>query len=76
MSRPHDNGSRYLREAFRKFFSRLPKRDAYCVDCLSRFFEEPPETIRDFLDGAGDNAAECGSCRQHKETFRPSTSLG
>jgi hypothetical protein len=30
-----------------RFFANLPR--AYCLACLSRFFEEPPETIREFL---------------------------
>jgi hypothetical protein len=64
--------SRYLRDAFRRFFAQLPR--AYCLVCLSRLFEEPPETIREFLAGVAGAATYCPGCRKYPiETFRPRT---
>jgi hypothetical protein len=55
-----------------RFFAKVPR--AYCLTCLSRFFEEPPETIREFLDRVAGAPTYCHGCRRHPvETFRPRT---
>jgi hypothetical protein len=60
--------SRSLGDAFRRFFAKLPR--AYCLACLSRFFEEPPETIREFLDGMAGAPTYCPGCGKYPvETF-------
>jgi hypothetical protein len=55
-----------------RFFANLPR--TYCLACLSRFFEEPPETIREFLDGVAGAPTYCPGCHKYPvETFRPRT---
>jgi hypothetical protein len=61
---------------FRTFLSSLPARAGYCVDCLSRLYEEPAETIGGYLGEIGiiGRQDECGNCGERKEIFRDNPS--
>jgi hypothetical protein len=63
-------------DLFRKFLNGLPARAGYCVDCLSKMWREPANTISGYLGESGlvGSHAECGNCGERKETFRGSPS--
>jgi DNA-directed RNA polymerase specialized sigma24 family protein len=61
---------------FRAFLKSL-RGQAYCVDCLSRMYDEPAPTVWRYLSENGilGRYAECGNCGKLRETFRSSSSL-
>ena len=44
-------------DLFRKFLNGLPARAGYCVDCLSKLWREPANTISGYSVRAGLSAA-------------------
>jgi hypothetical protein len=55
---------------FRAFLAGLPGR--YCIECLSRFYEQTTAVIRDYLraNEIAGRVAECANCGKQTETFR------
>jgi hypothetical protein len=53
-------------------FDVLPVAD-YCIDCLSRSYEQESSVVRAYLrvNGCVRRDAECGNCGERAEIFRP-----
>jgi hypothetical protein len=60
-----------MREEFRRFFSNMPERAGYFLDCLSKMYTQPSTTISRFLSEGGirGHPAKCGNCGERR---RPS----
>lgn len=60
-----------MRDEFRSFFSLLPGKVGYCVDCLGKMYGTPSSTIWGYLidDGLTGRPAECDNCREPTVTF-------
>ena len=56
---------------FRAFFQSL-RAEAYCLDCLSRMYDDPAPTVWRYLSENGilGRYAECANCGRLGETFR------
>ena len=61
-----------MMERFDSFLTSLPVGARYFVDCLSQLCGEAVETIAGYLLESGSVCyhAHCGSCGEHKDTFR------
>jgi|RhiMetdeSRZDD1v2_1073273.scaffolds.fasta_scaffold286101_1 hypothetical protein len=57
---------------FRLFLTGLSTRINYCLQCLSRMYGESAQMVRQHLHACGivGRPAHCGSCGEHRETFR------
>lgn len=60
---------------FRAFFEGL-RPEAYCLECLSRMYDERASIVSSYLSGERiiGRYAECGNCGKLRETFRSRSS--